>query len=44
MAEVKTHPDFESQQDGLARNDMMLVKLSRPVDYNQFASPVCLPS
>jgi len=44
VAEVKTHPDYGTNKAGLAINDIMLIKLSRPAEFNQFTKPVCLPT
>ena len=46
MSEAKAHPEYiQNQQDsGVALNDIMLLKLSRPAEYNDFVQPVCLPS
>ena len=44
VAEVRIHPDYLQFDSGLAENDIMLVKLSRPAVYNDFVHPVCLPS
>jgi len=44
VAEVKIHPQYGKTPVGLAINDIMLLKLSRPVHYNEFVKPVCLPS
>lgn len=41
---VKTHPQYGNTPIGLAINDIMLVKLSRPAIFNEFVKPVCLPS
>ena len=40
---VIIHPEYEINQIGLAINDVMLVKLSQPVEYNTWVRPVCLP-
>merc|ERR1711988_383897 len=44
VAEVKRHENFNDSQKELPLNDIMLVKLSRPVEYDYFTRPVCLPS
>ena len=44
MAEIKVHPDYGLTPIGLAENDIMLLRLSRPAVYNNFVQPVCLPS
>ena len=41
---MKVHPDYELTGLGLAVNDLMLLKLSRPAVFNDFVQPVCLPS
>ena len=40
---VIIHPEYEISEIGLAINDVMLVKLSQPVEYNTWVRPVCLP-
>ena len=40
---VIRHPKYGSSQSRLAINDVMLLKLSRPVEYNTWVRPVCLP-
>ena len=37
------HPQYSRTESGLAINDIMLLKLMRPVVYNVSAFPVCLP-
>merc|ERR1712061_245921 len=44
VAEVKVHPDYKRTRSGLAKNDTMLLKLSRPAVFNTFVQPACLPS
>ena len=44
VAEVKIHPDYGKTPIGLAINDIMLLKLSTPVLYNEWVKPICLPS
>ena len=44
VAEVILHPDYRRIPPGLALNDVMLLKLSRPAQFNDFVAPVCLPS
>jgi len=44
VAEVKIHPGYEVTDIGSPINDIMLLKLSRPAEFNQFVKPVCLPS
>jgi len=44
VAEVKSHQDYGKTPIGLAINDIMLLKLSRPVEYNEWVKPICLPS
>ena len=43
VAEVIIHPDYGLTPHNLAENDIMLVKLSRPAEYNKYVQPVCLP-
>ena len=40
---VIRHPKYGSSQSRLAINDVMLLKLSQPVEYNAWVRPVCLP-
>ena len=40
---VIKHPEYGRSQSGLAINDVMLLKLSQPVEYNAWVRPVCLP-
>ena len=46
VAEAKPHPDYSEYQDRkrIPLNDIMLLKLSRPAEYNEFVQPLCLPS
>ena len=44
VAEFKVHPGYRRTVKGSATNDIMLIKLSRPAEFNQFVKPVCLPS
>ena len=46
VAEAKPHPDYSKYQEDkyVALNDIMLLKLSRPAEYNEFVQPLCLPS
>ena len=44
MAKKIIHPDYELTRLGLAVNDIMLLKLSRPAVFNNFVRAVCLPS
>jgi len=46
VAEAKPHHDYSAYQDGkrIPVNDIMLLKLSRPAEYNEFVQPLCLPS
>ena len=44
MAEVIPHPDYRRVPPGMPLNDVMLLKLTRPAQFNDFVSPVCLPS
>ena len=37
------HPKYGSSKSGVAINDVMLLKLSQPVEYNAWVRPVCLP-
>ena len=37
------HPDYKTTRSGIAVNDIMLIKLEKPVEYNDFVSPICLP-
>lgn len=39
-----THPSYTTTRKGLAINDIMLLKLKSPVTFNDFVSPVCLPT
>jgi len=43
VAEVKIHSAYGKSPIGLAINDIMLLKLSRPVEYNAWVKPICLP-
>ena len=38
-----SHPEYGISTSGLALNDIMLVKLRLPVEYNAWVRPVCLP-
>ena len=41
---VIIHPKYGTlSPSGLPINDVMLVKLSQPVEYNTWVRPVCLP-
>ena len=40
---VIKHPEYGRSPSGVAINDVMLLKLSRPVEYNTWVRPVCLP-
>lgn len=40
---VIIHPEYGISSSGLALNDIMLIKLSQPVEYNTWVRPVCLP-
>jgi len=44
VAKKIIHPDYELTRLGLAVNDIMLLKLSRPAVFNNFVRAVCLPS
>jgi len=45
VADVNTHSGYRQlPTSGIAINDIALVKLKKPVQYNEFAKPVCLPS
>ncbi|KAJ1151411.1 hypothetical protein NDU88_004193 [Pleurodeles waltl] len=41
VAEVIKHPNYDSTNQN---NDIMLVKLSKPAQYNHFVSPIALPT
>ena len=43
VEKVISHPEYGISTSGLALNDIMLVKLSLPVEYNAWVRPVCLP-
>ena len=43
VEKVISHPDYGISTSGLALNDIMLVKLRLPVEYNAWVRPVCLP-
>ena len=43
VAEVKIHTGYSQTESGFVVNDIMLVKLSRPAEYNKYVQPVCLP-
>ena len=38
------HPNYRPNQDGVAINDILMIKLSRSAVYNKLVTPVCLPS
>lgn len=40
---VIIHPEYGLSPSGVALNDIMLIKLSQPVEYNEWVRPVCLP-
>ena len=42
VAQVKTHEDYEKLVSGLVRNDIALIKLKKPVELNNFVTPICL--
>ena len=44
VAEVKIHENYQIKKTGLAVNDIALLKLSQPVQLNNFVVPVCLPT
>ena len=37
------HPDYQQTVSGLAINDIMLLKLQKPAEFNSYVSPICLP-
>ena len=39
---VKIHLDFRRLPTGIAVNDIALVKLRSPVQFNDFVKPICL--
>ncbi|XP_078504325.1 trypsin-like [Lissotriton helveticus] len=41
ISKVIKHPNYNSQNQN---NDIMLVKLSRPAQYNQYVTPIALPA
>ena len=43
MDKVIKHPEYGRSRSGVAINDVMLLKLSQPVEYNTWVRPVCLP-
>ena len=43
VASVQKHSNYRTTKNGLAVNDIMLIKLSRPAVYNRLVQPVCLP-
>ena len=44
VASFQKHPNYRQNQDGVAFNDILMIKLSRPAVYNKLVKPVCLPS
>lgn len=44
VASVKKHPSYKITKNGIAVNDIMMIKLSRPAVYNRLVRPVCLPT
>ncbi len=44
MALVKKHPKYGVNEDGVAVNDILIIKLSRAAVYNKMVRPVCLPT
>ena len=43
VEKVIKHPQYGISQSTLAVNDLMLLKLSQPVEYNAWVRPACLP-
>jgi len=41
-SEIRIHPDYSSR--GAPNNDFAIVKLSRPVTFDDTVSPICLPN
>jgi len=37
------HPDYRETVNRLAINDIMLLKLQKPAEFNLYVSPICLP-
>jgi len=44
VAVVKTHEKYQLTKTGVPVNDIALLKLSQPVELNNFVVPVCLPT
>ena len=44
VASFRKHPNYRQNQDGVAINDILMIKLSRSAVYNKLVTPVCLPS
>jgi len=40
---VINHPEYSKTIHGLAINDIMLLKLSKPAEFSLFVQPICLP-
>jgi len=43
VAEVIVHPNYNRLKSGLVINDIVLIKLQRPVELNDYVQPACLP-
>jgi len=43
VARVITHPEYNRTVNGLAINDVMLLKLSKVAEFNTYVQPICLP-
>jgi len=43
VAKIIRHPRGRKGRTGVYLNDIMLLKLEKPVTYNKFVSPICLP-
>lgn len=44
VSEIINHPQYQKTVHGLAINDIMLLKLSKPADFHTYVQPVCLPN
>jgi len=44
MSQCIVHPKYNRAGHQLHNNDIMLVKLAHPVEFNDAVSPVCLPT